>query len=203
MKKKIWLIPIVIIAVIVVLWFTGIIPKQIAKISGTNYVNEHFPEMQMECVDVEYADVFGDYLIKFKDKGGNTYSCVIGPYLFPISLGQGLFAIEEHYTENYRLNSNTSNGHDTAPNPDAYIVIEVSETNLLVAEIGENGKAVEAKQYSVPNWFYPSTEIEEGYKITIKHSGVVQETFPMQFAEINSMEYWDKKTGLSTVVIAD
>ena len=96
---------------------------------------------------------------------------------------------------------NTPN--DDVTNDNTYIVMEVTESNLLVAEIGENGKAVEAKQYSVPNWFYPSTEIEEGYKITIKHSGVVQETFPMQFAEINSMEYWDKKTGLSTVVIAD
>lgn len=115
MKKKIWLIPVGAIFIIVALWFTGIIPMQIAKISGTNYVNKHFPEMQMECVDVEYADVFGDYLIAFKDKGGNTYSCVIGPYLFPSSLGQGLFEIQEYYAENYRLNSNTSNATDTTP----------------------------------------------------------------------------------------
>ena len=66
MKKKKWLIPIAIIGIIIVLWFTGIIPKQIAKISGTNYVNKHFPEMQLECVGVEYADVYGDYLITFK-----------------------------------------------------------------------------------------------------------------------------------------
>ena len=102
MKKKKWLIPIVIIGVIIVLWFTGIIPMQIAKISGTTYVNEHFPEMQLECVGVEYADVFGDYLIEFKDKDGNTYSCVIGPSLFPCSLGQGLFEIQEYYAENYK-----------------------------------------------------------------------------------------------------
>ena len=95
------------------------------------------------------------------------------------------------------------NGHDTAPNPDAYIVIEVSETNLLVAEIGEDGKAIEAKQYSVPNWFNPNTEIKEGYKITIKYNGGILETYPMQFAEIISMEYWDRETGLSTVVIAE
>ena len=102
MKKKKWLIPIVIIGGIIVLWFTGIIPKQIAKISGTTYVNEHFPEMQLECVGVEYADVFGDYLIEFKEKAGNTYSCVIGPSLFPCSLGQGLFEIQEYYAENYK-----------------------------------------------------------------------------------------------------
>ena len=203
MKNKKWLIPVVILFVIVALWISGIIPKQIAKISGTNYVNEHFPEMQMECIGVEYADVFGDYLITFKDKGGNTYSCVIGPYLFPCSLGQGLFEIQEYYVENFRLNSNTSNGHDTAPHPDAYIVIEVSETNLLVAEIGEDGKAIEEKQYSVPNVFHPANEIVVGDKVVINHNGRVKETFPMQFGQIYSMEHYDHETGLNTVVNID
>ena len=83
-----------------------------------------------------------------------------------------------------------------------YIVIDVTESNLLVAEIGQDGKAIEAKQYSVPNWFHPSTEIKTGYEITIKH-GAILETFPMKFAEIYSMEYWDRETGLSTIVIAD
>ena len=102
MKKKLWLIPVVAIIIIATLWLTGVIPMQIAKISGTSYVEEHFPEMQLECVGVEYANVFGDYLIEFKDKDGNTYSCVIGPSLFPCSLGQGLFAIEDYYAENYK-----------------------------------------------------------------------------------------------------
>ena len=76
MKKKKWVIPIVIIAVIIMLWFTGIIPKQIAKISGTSYVNNHFPEMQLECVGVEYADVYGDYLITFKGTHMRTHTVV-------------------------------------------------------------------------------------------------------------------------------
>lgn len=101
MGKKKWIIPILIIGIIIVFWFTGIIPKQIAKLSGTNYVNKHFPEMQLECIDVEYADVYGDYLITFKGTNDNTYSCVIGPKYFPVSLGQGLFSIESDYTENY------------------------------------------------------------------------------------------------------
>lgn len=102
MKKKKRLIPIAIIGIIIVLWFTGIIPKQIGKISGTIYVNKHFPEMQLECVGVEYADVYGDYLITFKGTSENTYSCVIGPKYFPVSMGQGLFAIESDYAENYK-----------------------------------------------------------------------------------------------------
>lgn len=102
MKKKKWIIPIIIITVVAALWLTGIIPMQIAKISGTNYVKTHFPEMQLECVGVEYADVFGDYLISFKDKDGNQFSCVIGPEFLPVSLGQGLFNIESYYAENYK-----------------------------------------------------------------------------------------------------
>ena len=84
-----------------------------------------------------------------------------------------------------------------------FVVMEVTENNLLVAEIGEDGKAIETQQYSVPNWFNPNTEIKEGYKITIKYNGGILETYPMQFAEITSMEYWDRETGLCTTVIAD
>lgn len=102
MKKKKRLIPIVTIAMITVLWFTGIVPKQIAKISGTNYVSKHFPEMELECAGVEYADVYGSYLITFKGSDDNTYSCVIRPKYFPVSMGQGLFSIESDYAENYK-----------------------------------------------------------------------------------------------------
>lgn len=101
MKKKIWLIPVALIVLIAVLWLTGLIPKQIARIAGTNYVKEHFPKMELEYKGVEWADVYGDYLISFEDKDGNKYSCVIGPALFPTSLGQGLFEIQSNYAENY------------------------------------------------------------------------------------------------------
>ena len=102
MKQKKWAISLVILGVIPVLWFAGIIPKQMAEIFGTSYVNNHFPEMQLECVGVEYADVYGDYLITFKGTNENTYSCVIGPKYFPVSMGQGLLAIESDYAEYYK-----------------------------------------------------------------------------------------------------
>ena len=84
-----------------------------------------------------------------------------------------------------------------------YIILEANESTLLVAAVDENGKAVKSMQYRVNNWFEPSTEIKVGYEITIKHNGIVRETFPMQFDKIYSMEYWDRETGLSTVVTAD
>ena len=199
MKKKKWLFTIIIIVVIAIFWCVGIIPKQIAKIAGTNYVEDHFPEMQLECTGVEWADVYGDYLITFKDNTGNTYSCVIGPAFFPVFLGQGLFAIEDYYSENYEK----FNGRDSRPNPAyTYIVME-SKSSLLVAEIGEDGKAIETKQYSVPNWFTPSTEIKAGYKIEIEHNDVILETFPMKFGEIYRMNLYDEQLNPVASVIVD
>ena len=99
MKKYIWLIPIILI---VLLWVSGIAPQMIAKAAGTHYVSEHFPELELKCTGVEWSNVFGDYLISFDGKNDKTYSCVIYPMLFPVSLGQGLFAIESDYEE-YKL----------------------------------------------------------------------------------------------------
>ena len=92
--------------------------------------------------------------------------------------------------------------NDTSSNPDTYIVMEVTESSLLVAEIGENGKAIEAKQYRVSNEFH-STNIAVGDRIKIEHDGQILETFPMQFGRIFSMEYQDKQTGLNVVVHVD
>ena len=83
-----------------------------------------------------------------------------------------------------------------------FIVIEASKEHLLVAEIGENGKAVEAKQYSVPNVFH-SDKIAVGEKIIIQHSDVILETFPMQFGRIYSIERYDPETGLNVIVNID
>ena len=99
-------------------------------------------------------------------------------------------------------NKQKSNENDTTPNPDTYIVMEVTESNLLVAEIDEDGKAIEAKQYSVPNEFH-SSNIAVGDRIKIEHNGEILETFPMQFGRIFSMEYQDKDTGLNVVVHID
>ena len=100
MKKNQWLIAVLIFTVIILLWTIGIIPKGIiARLAGTIYVKQYFPEMELKCTGVEYADVFGDYLIAFEAKNGNRYSCVIRPKILPISLGQGLSEIESDYEE--------------------------------------------------------------------------------------------------------
>lgn len=96
MKKRYW-IPLVVLGMLAVLWVGGVIPRQMAKAAGTNYVQEHFPEMQLVCTDVTWSRFHGDYLITFESAGGDTYGCVIGPKYFPVSMGQGLFAIESDY----------------------------------------------------------------------------------------------------------
>lgn len=101
-KKKIFIAIIIAILIIVAsLWISGIIPKQIAKIHGNSYMRNHFPEMQLKYVNIEWSKYHNDYIITFKDKDNNTHSCTIGPKYFPINLGQGLFEIEETYSENY------------------------------------------------------------------------------------------------------
>lgn len=102
MKKRILIITINTVLVIIALWFGGIIPKQIGKIYGTKYMRHNFPEMQLECINIEWNKYYGDYVITFKDKENQNYSCVIGPKYLPISIGQGLFEIEDIYSEKYK-----------------------------------------------------------------------------------------------------
>lgn len=101
MKGNEWRTLVIIVMIVAGLWFSGIVPEWIARIAGTSYVKKTFPEMQLECINIEYADVYGDYLILFEDKDGNTYGCTIGPALFPIKLGQGLYSMEEYYSNYY------------------------------------------------------------------------------------------------------
>lgn len=106
MSKKGFLIIIAIVVLVIIeLWFSGIIPKQIGKIYGTNYMKDNFPEMQLEYVGLEWNKYYGDYIITFKDKNNQNYGCVIGPQYLPISIGQGINAIQKTYKENYGSNT--------------------------------------------------------------------------------------------------
>ena len=100
-KKKIIIISIILIIILtIVLWYIGIIPKQIAKIYSTAYMNFNFPEMRLNYDKIEWSPYHESYIINFKNKDNQIYSCVIGPKYFPVNLGQGLFAIEETYRNN-------------------------------------------------------------------------------------------------------
>lgn len=101
-KKRIIIITIVVILIVILgLWFSGIIPKQIARISATNYLKKNFPKIQLEYVDVEWSSSFGGYSIRFKDENNEIYGFIMNNKYFPITLGQGLFGFEEKYREKY------------------------------------------------------------------------------------------------------
>ena len=100
-RRKILLAIIYIAILILILWISGIIPKQIAKVSATNYLKENFPKLQLEYEDIEWSSSFGAYSVKFKDKNNKTYGFLMNNKYFPVSPGQGIFAIEEEYREKY------------------------------------------------------------------------------------------------------
>ena len=106
MKKKVLIVIISIIILITILWITGIIPKQIGKIYGTKYIENNFPEMQLEYDNIEWNKYYGDYIITFKDRENQNYGCVIGTKYLPISIGQGINSIIETYQEKYSQNTN-------------------------------------------------------------------------------------------------
>ena len=69
MNKKIAMIVtiIIVLAIILALWMSGIIPKQIAKISAITYLKTHFPKKQYEYIDGEWSSSMGGYIIRVKD----------------------------------------------------------------------------------------------------------------------------------------
>lgn len=101
-KKKVIITIIFILVVILGLWISGIIPKQIARICATNYLKKNFPKKQYEYVDIEWASSFGGYSIKFKDEKGKEVGFIMPYKYFPISVGQGSFALEDSYRIEYK-----------------------------------------------------------------------------------------------------
>ena len=73
-----------------VLWLSGLIPTQIAKISAKIWVKNNFPEKHLEYSNIEWNKFYGDYIVTFKDSDDIIYSAVIGPEFLPVSIGQGI-----------------------------------------------------------------------------------------------------------------
>ena len=85
---------------------------------------------------------------------------------------------------------------------ETFIVLEVSDSSLLLAEIGEDGTAIETRQYRVSNLFAPNTQIQVNDKVKIEHNGEILESYPMQFSKIYKMEHIDAN-GIGTSIIVD
>jgi hypothetical protein len=103
-KKKIVTIIVSFVLVIILgLWISGIIPKQIAIVYATNYLKKNFPKIQLEYVNIEWASVFGGYSIRFKDENDKLHYFIVNNKYFPISLGQGLQEFRESYKTEYEV----------------------------------------------------------------------------------------------------
>ena len=85
---------------------------------------------------------------------------------------------------------------------ETFIVLEVSDSSLLLAAIDKDGTAIDTAQYRVPNLFDPNTQIQVHDKVKIEHSGEILETYPMQFSKIYKMEHIDAN-GIGTSIIVD
>lgn len=177
-KKRIIIITIVVVLIIVlILWISGIIPKQIARISATNYLKRNFQKMQLEYVDIEWSSSFGGYSIRFKDQNNEIYSFIMNNKYFPINIGQGLFGFEEEYREKYGEENDNMRATIKA------VVVKVNENNLLAMGI-ENGTEL----YSIGIKNTEDIEFKKGQEILIYFNGDVMETYPAQLGNIGKIE---------------
>lgn len=99
MKKKVIIISI--LTIIFILWISGVIPKKIAEVYGTYYLNKNFSKLEFEFIYIEWLPTHEDYLIKFKDQNDEIYSFIIGPKYLPIRFGQGMYGFKEEYKERF------------------------------------------------------------------------------------------------------
>lgn len=142
-KKRIGVIVIIIIILVVLLglWMSEIIPKQIAKISATDYLKKNFPEKHYEYVDIEWSSSFGGYFIKFKDENDTIIGFLMNNKYFPIYPGQGTFELENNYRVEYKgiedindfyLHSITSKYQDLRTLPENYSKEQAQKDNCFI-----------------------------------------------------------------------
>ena len=130
-KKRIMIVAIILILVAIFgLWISGIIPKQIARISATNYLKKNFPKMQLEYIDIEWSSSFGGYSIRFKDENNEIYGFIMNNKYFPISVGQGINGFQETYIEKYEQNNMKNEiNNDKRSFTKTYNVLNVADSN--------------------------------------------------------------------------
>lgn len=140
-KRKIILIVIIVLIIILGLWISGIIPKQIARISATNYLKNNFPEKQYKYVNIEWASSFGGYVITFKDEKDKRASFIMVDKYWPVNPTQGTNALLESYNVEYKgisdindfyIHSITDGYTDLRTLPKDYSIEQAQKDNCFV-----------------------------------------------------------------------
>ena len=180
MSKKIRIILIIVLLIIFSLWISGVLPKQIAKIYGTQYLKNNFPKIHLEYENIEWSSAFGDYIIKFKDENNKQYSFVIGPKYFPINFGQGMHEFVENYREIYDKTENNMTATIKG------VVVKVNNKSFLVMENDSNSL------YSVGH--KNDVEYKKGQEVLIYFDGMVMETYPAQLGNVGKIKIIKEKS---------
>ena len=205
-RKNIIIVVSFVLAIILVLWINGIIPKQIAKISSTIYLKKKFPKMQIEYINIEWASSFGDYIITFKDQNSELHSFCIGPKYFPVNLGQGMFCFEETYREKYgeqkedaNINNNDINTNtENSTFIKTYNILNIADSNdekyiyLTIRQFQEE----EVKTIKIEKSLASDIEIGNDYEFTFKYTdNIVQDNIESIFtnAKLISVKKTDKQ----------
>lgn len=83
-----------------------------------------------------------------------------------------------------------------------FIVTDLNDSEIILSSIGADGKAIGTDLLKAPNWFYPSTSIVIGDRITITCNGAMEitEASPAEIANIAAMTL-KKDDGCSVCVI--
>ena len=83
-----------------------------------------------------------------------------------------------------------------------FIVTDLNDSEIILSAIGADGKAIGTDLLKAPNWFYPSTSIVAGDKITVICSSAMEitEDSPAKIANIAAMTL-KKDDGCSVCVI--
>lgn len=176
---------IVILLVILALWISGVIPKQIARISATYYLKKNFPKMQLEYVDIEWSSSFGGYSIRFKDENNEIHGFLMNNKYFPIRPGQGIFAFKEEYREKYGEENNNMKATIKA------VVVKANNSHLLV--MGTEGTS---DLYSIGTKNAENIEFKKGQEILIYFDGMVMDSYPAQLGNIGKIEVIKEKSDI-------
>lgn len=193
-KKRIIIITIVVILIVILaLWISGIIPKQIAKISATNYLKKNFPKIQLEYVDVEWSSSFGGYSIRFKDENNEIYGFIMNNKYFPISLGQGLFGFEEKYREKYEKQETESINEVTEISLGEKAWIN-SLTKINIKDTNDYFEITEKVKWEVPKH---SKDTTISFAIPVPYKFVVDGVSYNGIYELNDASWSKKDEGLA------
>ncbi len=193
-KKKTIIIAIILLLLIVAgLWIGGIIPKFIARIVATNYLKTNFPKKQFEYTGIEWVSAFDGYGIKFIDEKGKDVGFIMNNKYFPIFVGQGMYAIEQNYKEefgdekdNLEANNEYSFFGKVIESDITHIIVEPNEdeeerksSDKISIGLGENNDAV----------------FMVGTNVKITYDGNIMESYPAQVKatkiEIKSAENFE------------